>query len=83
MKLTMEMDELSDYGNTTTTLRDFYNKYKSEIIAQVATANPSINPTSFEGGIDSWWGLGSVMLFELDIQPTLTYTGYKVMLTIS
>lgn len=41
-----------------------------------------IDLETYEGGIDNWFGLGSVMLYELSYEPKLEFTQQQVHLTL-
>ena len=41
-----------------------------------------IDPDTFEGGFDNWWGMGSVTVYELGLQFTFHYTQEMVVVTI-
>jgi len=64
-----------------------YAKYKPEIVAFIESKVPDLagELETFEGGIDSWYGFGSVMLYELgirvNIQISADHDGFDIILS--
>lgn len=71
--------EEADSVDLDTILKLRLNTHRSEVIEFLKQNDVK---ESFEGGVDSWWGLGSVFLFELNFTAVMTVTRYGVTVTI-
>lgn len=54
-------------------LEQALNNHRDEIVVWLAKRN-DINANTYEGGIDGWWGWGSVMMCELGIMVDIKIT---------
>ena len=82
LELKLNLDNLTDVGDTSATFKDFLKEHKQEIYKHMSDTY-DINPFTFEDGVDNWFGLGSVLLFELGMRPTIQYSAEEVILTLN
>ena len=65
-------------------LLQLLDQYAEPIIFRwIASKFPDLDLDTYEGGFDSWWGMGSVTMFELGLDFTFAYSRDTVTVTIS
>ena len=76
--------EMHGYANFDNSLEQLYNDIgKAKIIEFLQPIFPSINDfDSYEGGIDDWFGLGSVFCYELGLIVNYKIECNKLTITI-
>ena len=80
--LKLNLDHLTDHNDISKVFDDFFKEYKLKICEHISSVH-NIDPFKFEGGVESWFGLGSVMLYSLNLQPTIKWNEDEVELTLS
>lgn len=73
LTLSINMDELFElnhaYGQTPQAYMDYLlSKHRATIVDWLDKACGERDWNEYEGGIDSWWGLGSVFGYELGLE---------------
>jgi len=81
LKLKLNFNDLTDAHSIPATYADFLKEHKQEIYEYIAKQH-DVNPFTYEGGVDTWFGLGSVMLYELCLEPSIEWKADEVTLTI-
>lgn len=55
-------------------LAEHFKTNREDVLAWLQSLFPNINFETYEGGIDQWFGLGSVTLWELGLEFNFKYT---------
>ncbi len=63
-------------------LSKHFSTHRDEVIEWFSEQFPELDMNTYEGGIDEWFGLGSVTLFELGLEFHVKYTARKVEVAI-
>lgn len=77
----VEYDQYSD--NSSFVMTQHFKSHRDEVLEWMQETFPEIDLMRYEGGIDSWFGLGSVMLCELGIEVHFKYTALRLEVTMS
>ena len=81
VKFVCNMDYESGELSTDQLLKNILKEYRKEVLAFLTTLFDE-DWNTYEGGIDSWWGLGSVFLYELGLSCTVKYSSNGITITI-
>ena len=81
-KLSVKL-KTNDGLNQDQLLQLLWKKHRSAVKAWFKIIYPDLNMNRYEGGIDSWFGFSSVMLFELGVVVTFKHEYDEVTITLS
>lgn len=63
--------------------KELYKTHTDEILKWFQSVYPELDFKTYEGGMESWFGLGSVMLWELSVKVSLTFEADNVTFTFA
>ena len=72
--LKMRADFNGDLLDAETLLKKLLITHRPDVLEFLKRCRPDKDMAKYENGIDSWWGLGSVMLWELGLVVTVEYS---------